>query len=56
MSVRKKVTQGALLALGLLLGGGLFAYLVWQSGPANVVASLTAFGIFPLVGFGYGLG
>ncbi len=33
------------------MGGGLFAYLVYKTGPESVLKNLLAFGILPLVGF-----
>ena len=34
-----------------LLGGGLFAFLVWRTGPAEIWNSLVTFGVLPFVGF-----
>lgn len=38
-------------AAAFVLGGGLFAFLVWRSGPAVIWQSLVTFGVLPFFGF-----
>lgn len=51
MASRQKFLKTLFFVGGLLLGGGLFAFLVWKTGPEDVWRSLLAFGVFPVLGF-----
>ncbi|MFA5947116.1 MAG: lysylphosphatidylglycerol synthase transmembrane domain-containing protein [Patescibacteria group bacterium] len=49
MAVKRKIFKTVLFILGLLAGGGLFFFLLWRTGISNVIDSLLAFGILPLL-------
>jgi len=45
------VKKALLILLAFLIGGGLFALLIWQTGPAETYDSLVMFGVLPCLGF-----
>lgn len=49
--MRKQITRTLFLIGGLLIGGSLFAFLVYKTGPDKVLEGLVAFGLLPLLGF-----
>lgn len=49
--MRRRVLHTLFFASAFLLGGGLFAFLVWRTGPAEIWQSLVAFGALPFLGF-----
>lgn len=49
--MRRRVLHTIFFICAFLLGGGLFALLVWRTGPAAIGNSLVAFGILPFLGF-----
>jgi uncharacterized protein (TIRG00374 family) len=51
MTTQSRVLRTLFFVGGFLIGAGLFAFLVYRSGPETVLHNLLAFGIVPLVGF-----
>lgn len=51
MHLTRRIRQQLALALGLLLGAGLFVYLVLRSGVSEVFSAIGAFGFLPFLGF-----
>lgn len=49
--MRKRVTKVLFFLLAFLVGGGLFALLLWKTGFAETVDALVAFGVLPCIGF-----
>src|SRR3989344_1771345 len=49
MAVKQKILKTVFFILGLLAGGGLFAYLLYRTGISTVTDGLLAFGILPLL-------
>lgn len=49
--MRRRVAHTLFFLGAFLLGGGLFAFLVWRTGPAAIWESLVAFGVLPFFGF-----
>ena len=50
-AMRRRVLHTIFFASAFLLGGGLFALLVWRTGPAAIWESLVTFGAIPFFGF-----
>ncbi len=49
--MRKRTLHTLFFAAAFLLGGSLFAFLVWKSGPTVIWQSLVTFGVVPFFGF-----
>lgn len=51
MVKRQQITRTLFLIGGLVLGGSIFSFLVYKTGPDKVFEGLIAFGMLPLLGF-----
>lgn len=51
MPVSRRGVQAVFLLAGLLLGAGILAWLVRQTGLENILSSLWLFGVWPMLGF-----
>lgn len=48
---KKSIIRLGLFLLSLILGGGVFGYFVYREGVDNIWQSLSAFGLWPFIGF-----